>query len=131
MMEEALPNIRYIKLSSGEEIVGHVICDNGDSIEIDNPKKILTQYMSDEEDGSIYGSYAFVSFMKGSSETLINMGKQHIVCDVKPEDYLMEDWLVMVAAELEESETELSDDAEEETKVETNVIKFGRKPIRT
>ena len=59
------------------------------------------------------------------------MGKQHIVCDVKPKDYMMEDWLAMVAAEMEESETELSDDAEEETKVETNVIKFGRKPIRT
>lgn len=130
-MEEALPNIRYIKLTSGEEIVGHVIKDNGDSIEIDSPKKILTQYISDEEDGSIYGSYAFVAFMKGSSETLINMGKQHIICDVAPEAHLIEDWLVMVATDLEEIETELSDDTEEETKVESNIIKFGRKPIRT
>ena len=130
MMEEALPNIRYIKLTTGEEIVGHVIKDNGDSIEIDNPKKILTQYINDD-DGSIYGSYAFVTFMKGSSETLINMGKQHILCDVAPEDYMMEDWLMIVASELEDIQTQVSDDTEVETNQETNVIKFGRKPFRT
>ena len=131
MMEEAKPNIRYIKLTSGEEIIGHVIKDDGASIEIDNPKKILTQYTSDEEDGSIYGSYAFVTFMKGSSEALINISKQHILCDVAPKDYMMEDWLTMVAAEMEENQTQVSDDTEAETNQETNVIKFGRKPFRT
>ena len=131
-MEDTKPNLRYIKLVSGEEVIGHVVCEDDTTIEMDNPKRILTQYFPGDDDGSIFGSYALVSFMKGSSDSLINMAKAHIVCNVTPDDYMMEDWIAITAAEQDEHKTELSDDPETETKTDsTNVISFGRKPIRT
>jgi len=74
-------NLKILRLSTGEEIMGEVTSDNGTVVTIKNPIRIIVvPSQSDPKNPSV----AFAPFMQWSDDKELTLNKNHVITIVAP-----------------------------------------------
>jgi hypothetical protein len=74
-------NLKILRLSTGEEIMGEVTSDSGTVVTIKNPIRIIVvPSQSDPKNPSV----AFAPFMQWSDDKELTLNKDHVITIVTP-----------------------------------------------
>ena len=124
-------DIRVLKLSSGEELVAHVILETERTYELDFPMKVLTKYIAeseDLEDGVEMDTInMLVPWINSSIDTMVELNRSAIMAESVASEFCQNEWAYQVSQFLDEPKTELAARTEQEPKpvqASSNILSF-------
>jgi hypothetical protein len=74
-------NLKIVRLSTGEEIMGEIVSDGSSTIEIKNPVRIVV--VPSQADPS-NPSVGFAPFMQWSDDKTLTLSKNHVITQASP-----------------------------------------------
>lgn len=96
MNPDLTPDIRTIKLLSGEELVAHILSEDVEgNITVEHPMKVLSQYRidGDEEGADVAVSSVMVPWFNSSRLNIMTISTKMIVTTAEANDFSKEEWM--------------------------------------
>lgn len=110
MNPDLTPDIRTIKLMSGEEIVAHVLSENIEinTITVEYPMKVISQYSvtGDEDGADVAVSSVLVPWFNTSKHTVMSINNNMIVSTSETDPFCREEWMFINSDDTPEEKSE-------------------------